>query len=40
VTVADRYIPPVTAAYGPRVAREARTTMLARGGDGTRATPG
>ena len=40
VTVTDRCIPLVTAAYGTRVAREVRTTMLARGGDGTRATPG
>jgi hypothetical protein len=35
VTVTVRYIPLVTAAYGTRVARPARTTMLAAGGDGS-----
>jgi hypothetical protein len=35
VTVADRWIPPMTAAYGTRVARPARTTTLAPGGDGS-----
>jgi hypothetical protein len=34
VTVAVRWIPLVTAAYGTRVARKARTTMVGRGGDG------
>jgi hypothetical protein len=34
VTVADRYIPLVTAAYGTRVARPARTTTFGRGGVG------
>jgi hypothetical protein len=34
VTVTVRWIPLVTAAYGTRVARSARTTMLAPGGDG------
>src|SRR5215212_10644956 len=37
VTVTDRCIPLVTAAYGTRVARPARTTRLAPGGDGSRA---
>ena len=35
VTVSVRWIPLVTAAYGTRVARPARTTMLAPGGDGS-----
>jgi hypothetical protein len=35
VTVADRCIPLVTAAYGTQVARPARTTSHARGGDGS-----
>ena len=35
LTVADRYIPLVTAAYGTRVARPARTTTLPPGGDGS-----
>jgi hypothetical protein len=35
VTVTDRWIPLVTAAYGTRVARPARTTMLAPGRDGS-----
>jgi hypothetical protein len=35
VTVSVRWIPLVTAAYGTRVARLARTTMLAPGGDGS-----
>jgi hypothetical protein len=35
VTVADRYIPLVTAAYGTWVARPARMRMLAPGGDGS-----
>ena len=35
VTVVDRYLPLVTAAYGTRVARPARTTTLARGGGGS-----
>jgi hypothetical protein len=35
VTVIDRYIPLVTAACGTRVARPARTTVLAPGGDGS-----
>jgi hypothetical protein len=39
VTVTDRYIPLVTAAYGTRVARPAKT-MLAPGGDGLPADPG
>jgi hypothetical protein len=34
VTVTVRCIPLVTAAYGTRVARTARTTMVGRGGDG------
>jgi hypothetical protein len=37
VTVIVRWIPLVTAAYGTRVARPARTTRLAPGGDGSRA---
>jgi hypothetical protein len=36
VTVTDRQIPLVTAAYGTRVARPARTTRLAPGGGGSR----
>jgi hypothetical protein len=36
VTVTDRWIPLVTAAYGTRMARPARTTTLAHGGDGSR----
>jgi hypothetical protein len=46
VTVVDRCIPLVTAAYGARVARPARTTMPAPGSDGSqldcwmRAVPG
>jgi hypothetical protein len=35
VTVVDRWIPLVTAAYGTRVARPPRTTRLAPGGDGS-----
>jgi hypothetical protein len=35
VTVTVRQIPLVTAAYGTRVARPVRTTMLALGGDGS-----
>src|SRR5829696_3275351 len=35
VTVTDRYVPLVTAAYGTRVARPARTTALPLGGDGS-----
>jgi hypothetical protein len=35
VTVSVRWLPLVTAAYGTRVARPARTTMLAPGGDGS-----
>src|SRR5215207_7634686 len=35
VTVSVRWIPLVTAAYGTRVARPARTTMLAPGGAGS-----
>src|SRR4030095_11276951 len=35
VTVTDRYIPLVTAAYGTRVARPERTTSLAPGGNGS-----
>jgi hypothetical protein len=35
VTVSVRCIPLVTAAYGTRVARPARTTRLGRGGDGS-----
>jgi hypothetical protein len=35
VTVIDRYIPLVTAPYGTWVARPARTTRLARGGEGS-----
>ena len=35
VTVIDRYVPLVTAACGTRVARQARTTMLTPGGDGS-----
>jgi hypothetical protein len=35
VTVTDRCIPLVTAAYGTRVARPARTTLLAAGGEGS-----
>jgi hypothetical protein len=38
VTVTDRCIPLVTAAYGMRVARPARTTRLAPGGDGSQLT--
>jgi hypothetical protein len=34
VTVSVRWIPLVTAAYGTQVARPARTTRLAPGGDG------
>jgi hypothetical protein len=33
--VTDRYIPLVTATYGTRVARAARTTMLPRGCNGS-----
>jgi hypothetical protein len=41
VTVTDRWIPLVTAAYpyGTRVARPARTTSLAYGGDGSQLGP-
>jgi hypothetical protein len=35
VTVTDRCIPLVTAAYGTRVARPARTTRLAPEGNGS-----
>jgi hypothetical protein len=35
VTVTVRWIPLVTAAYGTRVARLARTTTILRGGDGS-----
>jgi hypothetical protein len=35
VTVTVRWVPFVTAAYGTRVARPARTTRLAPGGDGS-----
>jgi hypothetical protein len=35
VTVTDRHIPLVTAPYGTRVARSARTTRFAPGGDGS-----
>ena len=35
VTVIDRYVPLVTAAYGTRVARPARTTTLPRDSDGS-----
>jgi hypothetical protein len=35
VTVVDRYVPLVTAAYGTRVARPARTTRLAPEGNGS-----
>jgi hypothetical protein len=35
VTVAVRWIPLVTAAYGTQMARPARTTMLAPDGDGS-----
>jgi hypothetical protein len=36
VTVTVRWLPLVTAAYGTWVARPARTTTFARGGDGSR----
>jgi hypothetical protein len=39
VTVTVRCIPLVTAAYGTRVARPARTTRLAPGGDGSQLDP-
>ena len=39
VTVTDRWIPLVTAAYGTRVARPGRTTRLAPGGDGSQLDP-
>jgi hypothetical protein len=35
VTVTNRSVPLVTAAYGTQMARPARTMMLVRGGDGT-----
>ena len=35
VTVVDRWIPLETAAYGTRVARPARTTMLGLSGNGS-----
>jgi hypothetical protein len=40
VTVTVRWIPLVTAAYGTRVARPARTTMLRPGNDGSSSTAG
>jgi hypothetical protein len=40
VTVSVRWIPLVTAAYGTQVARPARTTTLARDGDGSSSTAG
>jgi hypothetical protein len=40
VTVSVRWIPPVSAAYGTRVARPARTTALPPGGDGSSSTVG
>jgi hypothetical protein len=40
VTVTDRYLPLVTAAYGTRVARPARAMMLAPGGDGSSSAAG
>ena len=35
LTVTDRYVPLVTAAYGTRVARPASTTMLVSDGEGS-----
>jgi hypothetical protein len=40
VTVSVRWIPLMTAAYGTRVARPARTTKLARGAVGSALTGG
>jgi hypothetical protein len=40
VTVVDRWIPLVPAAYGTQIARTARIMRLAPGGDGSSSTAG